>query len=95
MVLKENSQINTCFVNFTEILLLVYLFFALLAFFCNTVETDFKGRKITIIQSLVFETSFSCTSCSESKVSHFLLQYFLIHLFQLLKSLILKILMSE
>ena len=56
MVLKENSQINTCFVNFTEILLLVYLLFALLAFFCNTVETDFKGRKITIIQSLVFET---------------------------------------
>ena len=69
----------------------IYLFIALLSFFYNRVGIDFKGRIITIIQSLVSETSFSCKSFSESKISHFLLQLFLIHLLQLLKSLILKI----
>lgn len=86
-VLKENSQIPVLSISQK----FFYLFIALLSFFYNRVEIDVKGRIITIIQSLVFETSFSCKSFSESKISRFLLQSFLIHLLQSLKSLILKI----
>ena len=85
-VLKENNQIPVLSISWKFFYLLIHF----LPYYHSSltgVEIDFKGRIITIIQSLVFETSFSCKSFSESKISHFLLQQFLIPLFQLLKSL--------
>lgn len=47
-----------CFILFLFFLLFVFLFFALSSFFCNRIDIDFKGKTITIVQSLVSDIVF-------------------------------------